>query len=67
MLDRQSFESVRIWAYNQRGLGRKPLHKVIRRALARTTIHRAWLQGWTGSFLVSVLDREVDPKATACI
>lgn len=57
MLDRQSFEIIRIWTYNQRGLGRKPLNHAIRRLLARTNIHRAWLQGWTGSFLVSVLER----------
>ncbi len=57
MLDRQSFENVRLWAYSHRGLGRKPLHRVIRRILVGTAIHRAWLQGWTGSFLLSVLDR----------
>jgi hypothetical protein len=55
----QNYESIRIWAYTQRRLGSKPLHKAARRLLARTNIHRAWLQGWTGSFLVSVLDREL--------
>lgn len=59
MLDRQSFEIVRISAYNQRGSSRKAPPKVVRKLFARTQIHRAWLQGWTGSFLVNVSEREL--------
>ncbi len=57
MLDRSSFESVRIYAYTCSSLGKKPVPKIIRKLLARTLLHRAWLQGHTGSFLMPVLDR----------
>ncbi|MEZ9614856.1 MULTISPECIES: hypothetical protein [Vibrio] len=57
MLDRDSFEYVRINAYKTAGVGKKPLPKFMRKLVARTTLHRAWLQGSTGSFLVPVLER----------
>lgn len=62
MLDRQSFEWVRIWAYKQRCFSRRPVDKRVRKLLSKTNIHRAWLQGWTGSFLVSVLERSCDDE-----
>lgn len=57
MLDRDSFELVRIYAYKSVALGKKPVPKLIRKLVAKTMLHRAWLQGHTGSFLLSVLDR----------
>lgn len=57
MLDRDSFESVREWAYRREATGKAPLPKFFRKMLARTTIHRALLQGKSGSFLVSVVER----------
>lgn len=57
MLNRNSFELVRIYAYKSAALGKKPVPKFIRKLVAKTMLHRAWLQGRTGSFLTSVLDR----------
>lgn len=57
MLDRDSFELVREWTYRREATGRSSVPKLVRKILARTTIHRAWLQGKSGSFLVSVLER----------
>ncbi|MFV8386925.1 hypothetical protein ACNO5E_22755 [Vibrio parahaemolyticus] len=56
-LDRTSFEAVRISAYKATSVGRKPVPRIVRKWLARTNIHRAWLQGHTGSFLLPVLER----------
>lgn len=57
VLNRTSFETVRIAAYNRAALKQSLFPRKLRRLLAKTTIHRAWLQGHTGSFLVSVLER----------
>lgn len=57
MLNRDIFELVRIYAYKSSGLGKKPVPKIIRKLVAKTKVHRAWLQGHTGSFLVSVSER----------
>ena len=57
MLERDSFELVRIYAYTSVALRKKPVPKLIRKLVAKTMLHRAWLQGHTGSFLLSVLDR----------
>lgn len=50
-------ELVRIWAYTQRGLGSKALPRLVRRPLCKTSLHRAWLQEWIGSFLLPALER----------
>ncbi len=57
MLNRDSFELVRIYAFTSVALGKKPVPRIIRKLAAKTMLHRAWLQGYTGSFLLSVLDR----------
>lgn len=57
MLNRKSFESFRMWAYQQKSMNNAPLPRFFRKMLARTSIHRAWLQGTTGSFLISVIER----------
>lgn len=57
MLDRSSFEKVRIWAYMQAGVNRPPLPKIIRKLFAKSPLHRAWLQGHSGSFLLAILER----------
>lgn len=57
MLDRSSFEKVRMFAYRQAADNKPSVPKFLRRMLARTSIHRSWLQGHTGSFLVSIMDR----------
>lgn len=56
-LDRDSFEIVRISSYKSAAKGKKPISKRVRKILAKTMIHRAWLQGRTGSFLLSVQER----------
>lgn len=56
-LDRDSFEFIRISSYKSAAKGKKPLGKRVRKILAKTKIHRAWLQGRTGSFLLSVQER----------
>lgn len=57
MLNSDSYEIVRIYAYKSVAYGKKPVPKFIRKLVAKTMLHRAWLQGHTGSFLTSVLDR----------
>jgi hypothetical protein len=32
------------------GYARRPLPRIVRRALARTELHRAWFSGWHGCF-----------------
>ncbi|WP_281188870.1 hypothetical protein [Vibrio harveyi] len=56
-MERDSFELVRIYAYKSVVLGKKPAPKLIRKLVAKMMLHRAWLQGHTGSFLASVLGR----------
>ncbi|OEE35322.1 hypothetical protein A1QO_00755 [Vibrio genomosp. F10 str. ZF-129] len=58
MIDRSTFEFVRMWSYKRRALGKSTLPKVVRKVLARTTIHRALMQGYTGSFLLYVEERQ---------
>ncbi len=50
-------EFIRIAAYKSRCTGDKALSRTVRKLFARTQLHRAWLQGWTGSFLLPVLER----------
>jgi hypothetical protein len=57
MIDRSSFEFVRIGAYNAVCRGKKPVSRLLRKLVAKTNLHRAWLQGNSGSFLLPVLDR----------
>ena len=54
----QAMERVRIWAYLQRCNNKKPPPKLARQVFARTRLHEAWLQGWSGSFLLPVLERQ---------
>ena len=51
MLDRDSYEPLRIWSYSRAAEGKKTVPKLVRKLFARTQIHRSWLQGDTGSFL----------------
>ncbi len=53
MTDQTSFELVRISTYKYQ----LKLPRWIRKFTAKTSFHRAWLQGFTGSFLVSVDER----------
>ena len=57
MLDRDSYEPLRIWSYSRAAEGKKTVPKLVRKLFARTQIHRSWLQGDTGSFLLPVLER----------
>jgi len=57
MLDRDSYEPLRIWSYSQAAEGKKAVPKLVRKLFVRTQIHLAWLQGATGSFLLPVLER----------
>jgi len=57
MLDRSSFEFVRITAYKAVCKGKKQAPRQLRKLVAKTNLHRAWLQGHSGSFLVPVLER----------
>ncbi|MDA0152362.1 hypothetical protein OH460_08610 [Vibrio sp. Makdt] len=55
MTDRKSsFEWVRINAYQSQIIP----PRFMRKLMGRSPIHRAWLQGVTGSFLVPVLERK---------
>lgn len=42
-LDRDSFEFIRISSYKSAAKGKKPISKRVRKILAKTKIHRAWL------------------------
>lgn len=46
-------EFIRLRAY----LASKPMPRWLRKMCARSSVHRAWLQGHTGSFLLPVLER----------
>nr|UUL99949.1 hypothetical protein [Vibrio alginolyticus] len=48
---------MQIWSYNQADKAKKEVPKLVRKLLARTQIHRAWLQSATGSFQLPVLER----------
>ena len=56
MLNRDDFEMVRMYAYKSASESKR-MPRVLRKMCARTDVHRAWLQGSTGSFLISVLER----------
>lgn len=57
MIDRDSLEPVRVYAYKEASKGRQGLPRFFRKMIANSKFHRAWLQGQTGSFLMPVMER----------
>ncbi|EKO3612152.1 hypothetical protein M3914_003363 [Vibrio metschnikovii] len=46
-------EKIRIASYRSY----KPLPRSIRKLIAKSFLHRAWLSGHSGSFLIGILER----------
>jgi len=40
--------------------------RLVRKAIARTTWHRAWQSGYTGAGILSVLEREAEAQEQLC-
>lgn len=57
MIDWESQEWLRMYAYRRAASGARPLPRWFRKMMAKSVWHRAWHQGHIGSFLLPVLER----------